>query len=233
MKHRTNKTATVFIASIFILSGLTVAYSAWTDTLYIDGSVTTGIVCWRFSSATIEDDDQPINPGGDHPTDDPDLTCNPGFIEDPDKGFFWDLDKNVAWGEIVIKDLNGEFKKLLEVTLYNVYPCYFNEISFYAVNCGTIPIKFDHIIISDANEEYKLTADDKVTLDLSDNTIPDFEIWWNDDDFGDQLEPGERLQEQSLWLHVLQDEDPAFQAESFTFTISLVAVQWNEYPLPD
>lgn len=96
-------------------------------------------------------------------------------------------------------------------------------------------MKFNNIVISDGTDEsYYIDSDTAkpriFTLDLNDNGVDDFEIWWNDDDFGEQLEPGDRLSEQSLWLHVLQDEDPDFQGGSFTFYISLVAVQWNEYP---
>ena len=42
MKHKINKMAAIFIATIFALSGLGIAYAAWTDTITIDGTVTTG-----------------------------------------------------------------------------------------------------------------------------------------------------------------------------------------------
>ena len=231
-----NKIAALFIVSIFALSGTGIAFAAWFDTVTIEGTVDTGSLCWQFTSATIEDDNQPINFGGDYPTDTPDLTCHPGFVYDEILGDFWKLDKNVAWGSIERKDLDSDgYYETLELILNNVYPCNFNEVSFYIRNCGTIPLKFNNIVISDGTDEsYYIDSDTAkpriFTLDLNDNGVDDFEIWWNDDDFGEQLEPGDRLSEQSLWLHVLQDEDPDFQGGSFTFYISLVAVQWNEYP---
>jgi predicted ribosomally synthesized peptide with SipW-like signal peptide len=227
--------ATIFIISIFALAGLGMAYASWSDIITINGTVTTGNLCWQFTSARILDDDQPINPGGDYPTTDPDYTCNPGFIPDPIQGDFWNVEKNVGWGTIQRQDLNGDgFYETLEVTLNNVYPCYFNEFGFYIRNCGTIPLKFNHIVITDGTDEtYIVTSGTPIiTMDLNDNNQSDFELWWNDNDFGEQLEPGERLEEQSIWIHVLQDEDPTIQNSALHFYITLTAVQWNEYPYP-
>ena len=40
------KIGTIFLVSIMALAGIGAGYSAWTDTIYIDGSVTTGSVEW-------------------------------------------------------------------------------------------------------------------------------------------------------------------------------------------
>ena len=226
--------AAVFVMSIFVLSGLGVAYAAWTDTITITGSVTTGEICWEFVSVTIEDDDQPDNPGGDYPTNDPDKTCLPGFVYNSNinpatgmaYGYFWELDKNVAWGEYDIKDLDGdECYETLEITLHNVYPCNFNEIAFYVYNCGTIPLKVDHILV---NGVAYYGGTPVITFDLNSNGENDFEISWNNN-WGAQIEPGPSNYEFSFWTHVLQDEDPAFQGGTFTFQIQFVCIQWNEY----
>ena len=234
MKHRINKMAAIFIASIFALSGLGIAYAAWTDTITIDGTVTTGEVCWEFTWCDLHDDDAPVNPGGDYPTNDPDSTCNPGFVRFPDGSYIKDLDKNVAWGTQYILDLDQDgCKETLALTLNNVYPCYFNELSFYTRNCGSIPIKFDHVAITvNQNTYYIYDGMPKLTFDLSGNGIPDFEIWWKEDYFGYQMEPDGDGPEMSFWMHVLQDEASGVQGQSFTIYISLVAVQWNAYPLP-
>ena len=226
MRKKINKIATVFIVSIFALSGVGMAYAAWTDTITIDGTVTTGSLCWEFDTCFLMDYFQPVNPGGDFPTATPDWTCNPGFVHEPGLGRFWLLDKNVGWGTANIIDDGDGYGKTIEVTLNNVYPCYFNSLSFYVHNCGTIPLKVDHVVVNGVDIYYNEFYQE---LDISGNGIPDFEIQYGDN-FGKQIEPGDySMLEFSIWMHVLQDEDPAFQGETFTFTISIVAIQWNEY----
>ncbi len=228
MKNNRNKIAVLFTVALFTLSGVGIAYAHWTDTLNVTAEVTTGNVCWEFSGVTIEDDDQPINPGGDYETNNPDLTCNPGFAHDSENGHFWELDKNVAWGEYELIEDNDGFKKTLEVTLHNVYPCNFNEIAFYVFNCGTVPIKVSHIVI---NDEVYDAGTPLITMDLSGNGVDDFEIKWNNN-WGAQYEPGcSATWEFSFWTHVLNDQD--FEDGTFSFTISLICCQWNEYPLLD
>lgn len=235
MRKKINKLAAIFIVSIFALSGLGIAYAAWTDTINVSGTVDTGKVCWEFGTVSMLDMIPPENYGGDFPVPEyeADYTCIPGFLWNPDIGdYYWHLDKNVGWGDFekLDTDEDGHFDTVL-VWLNNTYPCYFNELRMYLRNCGTIPIKFNNIVIGDTNGNsyYIISGDPIITLDLNNNGVDDFEIWWNDDDFGDQIEPEGRSDELSLWMHVLQDEDPAFQSGSFGFYISLTAVQWNEY----
>jgi len=226
MKHKINKIATIFVASLFALTTLGVAYAAWTDTIYINGTVTTGEVCWEFSTCSLLDEIPPVNPGGDYVgMGNPlaDYTCRPGFASPPP--FFWHGDKNVGWCTQLIEDKDADgCDETLTITFNNVYPCYFNSLSFYVRNCGTIPIKVDHVEIN--GQSYY--ANFYKALDLNGNGVNDFEIQYGDN-FGTQIEPGEySLNEFSLWFHVLQDES-GFQGGHFTFTISLVCIQWNEY----
>ena len=236
MRKKINKIAALFIVSIFALSGTGIAYAAWFDTITIEGTVDTGSLCWHFTTVKMRDTLAPVNYGGDFPVpeDDADYTCFPGFIYNPEyEDYFWHLDKNVGWGDLQKMDTDEDGRSdTVYVWLNNTYPCYFNELTMYLRNCGTIPLKFNNIVISDThgNSHYINSGTPIITLDLNNNGIPDFEIWWNDDDFGYQVEPEKRSEELSLWMHVLQDEDPAFQSGSFGFSISLTAVQWNEYP---
>lgn len=210
------------LALVLALGTLGVGYAAWTDTIYIEGTVTTGSLCWEFATCTLLDDDKPVNYGGDYPTDDPDFTCHDGFTWDPELGYFWELDKNVGWGEQEISD-DG---KTLTVTLHNAYPCYFNRLTFYVHNCGTVPLKIDHIVIN----ELKISGGVPwVLFDFNEDGAFDFEIQWGNN-FGEQIEPGGPPPEISLWMHVLQP-CPQAQLGTLTFTIEIVAVQWNEYPL--
>ena len=229
MRHGINKLTAVFLSSIFALSGLGVAYSAWTDTLYITGTVTTGDLCWEFYQCSLLDQLPPQNPGGDYVgMGNPlaDYTCNPGF-ESVKPPFFWNSDKNVGWCTQLIEDLDQDgCYETLNITFNNVYPCYFNSLSFYVHNCGTIPLKVDHVEINGVAYYQNFYQ----ALDISGNGVNDFEIRYGDN-FGTQIEPDEySFDEFSIWFHVLQDEDPVFQSGSFTFIIQIVCIQWNEYP---
>jgi len=211
------------LALVLALGALGVGYASWTDTIFIDGSVTTGSVCIAFSDCDLLDEDQPINPGGDYPTNDPDYTCNNGFAYETGLGYYWELDKNVAWGSQLV----SQDGKTLEVTLHNAYPCNFNKLSFYVLNCGTIPLKIDHILI---NGQKFSTGVPYVQVDFNGDGAYDFEIQWGNN-WGAQIEPEGRSPEFSFWMHVLQP-CPQNQLDTLTFTIEIVAVQWNEYPLP-
>jgi hypothetical protein len=214
------------LALVLALGTLGIAYAAWIDTITIEGQVTTGSLCWKFASCTLLDDvvfgGKPTNYGGDYPTAVPDRTCNPGFVPGPNDMDFWPLDKNVGWGEQLIS-ADG---KTLYVTLNNVYPCYFNAMSFYVRNCGTVPLKVDHIVI---NGQIYTSGVPYVQFDFNDDGFADFEIQWGNN-WGEQIDPGARSPEFSFWMHVLQP-CPQSQLNTLTFNITLVAVQWNEYPL--
>ena len=213
------------LALVLALGALGVGYASWTDSVTIDGSVTTGEVCIMFADCDLIDDVQPINTGGDYPTNDPDYTCLNGFAYDstPDHGYYWELDKNVAWGEQLIS-ADG---KTLEVTLHNTYPCNFNRLGFYVLNCGTIPIKIDHILIDGIPFSGGVPF---VQYDFNGDGAYDFEIQWGNN-WGAQIEPDGRSPEFSFWMHVLQP-CPQGQLDTLHFTIEIVAVQWNGYPLP-
>ena len=227
MKQRRSKLAVLFVTLVLVLTGAGIAYAAWTDIINIKGEIKTGKVCWEFGSVRVFDDDPPENFGGDFETTKPDYTCHPGFTYDVVKGFFWELDKNVAWGEAERVDLDGDgLHERMNVTLHEIYPCNFNEFGFYVYNCGTIPIKIDHIIINGV-DYYGGTP--VIKFDFSGNGIDDFEISWNNN-WGKQIEPKTSSPwEISFWTHVLQDEDPNAQDGTFTFDIEVVCIQFNEY----
>jgi predicted ribosomally synthesized peptide with SipW-like signal peptide len=144
MKHKINKMAAIFIASIFALSGLGVAYAAWTDTITIDGTVTTGnvdlVICSWFNG-------DPSGPGDppDYYSGIPDWHCNEYFIGAP-----W-LDpegKNVGWTVVTPIDPDGDgCYNNIEIELNNVYPCYYTMVSIYPRNTGTIPVKIQKAIV--------------------------------------------------------------------------------------
>lgn len=215
------KAGLLFVALVLVLGSLGVAYAAWTDDIDIGGSVSTGSLCWKFVQCSALDELPPSDPGGDYvgfESPFADYGSDPGFVGTPP---YWRVDKNVAWGDCEI----SEDGKTLTVTLYNAYPCYFNSFSFYVENCGTVPLKIDHVLVN--GEDWKTQTFYKA-FDINGDGANDLELKYQDN-FGGQIEPGPGDFEFSFWLHVLQ---PAPQDSALTFTIDLVAVQWNEYPLP-
>jgi len=94
---------------------------------------------------------------------------------------------------------------VLFVTVSNAYPCIEYTCEFNVTNTGSIPVKVQSIIISP--EEMA----DWVTV--------------NGISVGDQIEPGETV-ECSLIVHLTNDAD---QGETYTFTVEILLVQWNEY----
>jgi len=112
------------------------------------------------------------------------------------------------------------------VTLHNVYPWYYTHIAFKVTNDGTIPVKIWRVVI-DGKYYYKLNEQQLrqgVEIDLNHDGKPDVLIWWGDN-FGAQLHPGQSA-DISFDITVLQG---APQGATLTLTISLQAVQWNEY----
>jgi hypothetical protein len=211
------------LALVLALGALGIGYASWTDTIFIDGSVTTGEVCMEFTSCNMADEIPPTNPGGDADVIPAlaDYTCRNGFAGPAPE--FWRLDKNVSWGTQLI----SEDGKTLTVTLHNTYPCNFNSLSFYVENCGTIPIRIDHILI---NGQPFNSGVPYVQIDFNADTEYDFEIQWGNN-WGAQIEPEGRSPEFSFWMHTLQP-CPQGQLDTLTFTIEIVGVQWTGYPLP-
>lgn len=188
------------------------AYAHWSQTLYIDGSVATGELDWEFVVASCEDDE----------IGEKDYNCRDGFaLPSP---IFWEVDKDVGRTTVAIVDPHT-----VTVTLTNVYPSYFTSVSVYAHNTGTIPLIIDKVILKDdVTVEIRKMPSPIVKLDLNNDGKKDVEIWWLNG-FGVQLEPCDMSPEMSFWIHILQD---APQGATLTFTIEIVAIQWNMYVPP-
>jgi hypothetical protein len=212
------KVVMLAMALVLVLGTVGVAFAMWSDTLQLGGVVATGKVEWQFVQCDLLDEENAPPPY--YPTTTPDYTCNPGFKWDPvNLKYYWQLDKNVAWGTQEIS-VDG---KTLTVTLHNVYPCNFNRLTFYVANTGTIPIKVSEVIINPGDTHLKNPG--YAALDFTGEGNPDFEIQYGNS-FGAQIEPGGGSPEFSMWFHTLQ----ACPGNStFTFTISVIAVQWNEW----
>ena len=222
MKHNINKMAAIFIASIFALSGLGVAYAGWTDTLTITGDVTTGDVNWVVNLPITMSDT--FAPPPIYPTPTPDLNCDPnlGFNGMGSQPFY--VEKNVGWGESTLID-----DHTISMIIYNAYPGYYNHIDFWVHYIGSIPGKIDSFVIrNEAGIVLETIRDLGIyEFDISGDGINDMQIKWGHP-FGDQL-------------HYCNERDVSFgfcflqplpQDSVITLYLEYVVVQWNEYPLP-
>lgn len=242
------KIVLISIALILALGGLGVGYAAWTDEVTINGTVDTGKVCMGITCPITSDDPSLTpyftgwvvgigGPGADWNVDDG-YSGTPGFYNHVHQ-----TEKNVGWVTTNCT-LVPPPRKAVTITLHNVYPCYWDHISFGVENCGTIPIILDHVQFLDINGNPLIGYDENgnpvnilktknkyAKFDLSGNGIYDLEILWGDN-YGVQIEPGFPW-DISFWIHVLQDEEIDFTVpHDFTFAVEVTGVQWNEYPLP-
>jgi hypothetical protein len=129
-----------------------------------------------------------------------------------------EVDKDVGYMTASL----SEDGKTLEVTFNNVYPMYYGHVTLWVHNVGTIPLHIDHVnvyqegeLVGTFTENFLYVFDD------------DYEIIYGDN-FGEQLHHCDRA-ELSFGFHLRQ---PAEQGTTYTFTIEVVASQWNEGNFP-
>ena len=230
------------LALVLALGSLGVGYAAWTDTIYIDGSVSTGSVCWEivYGSESQKNDDPDWNAFFD---------LNGGYIIKTGgnpvgvwpAGYPADYPrpdaKDVAHTTVEIE--NTLSPHVMTVTIDNGYPYYYDHIAYKVHYCGSIPgkikeavLKIDGIVVAtfDAN------SDSFVYLDFDtpkatfvnpgvDDTEYELEFWWgNKHYFGDQIHFSEQLYHSFDFLI----RQPAPQDSSLVFTIEYTIIQWNE-----
>jgi len=213
------KLGLVFLVLVLALGALGVGYAKWSDTVVINGSISSGEVCLEWTGAYGSKD--PCTP----PTKD--WTCDPGFTN------ICQGDKDIGCTTVVMED-----EDTISVTLDSVYPCYFNEISSHIHNCGTIPVKIAPAILSypdPANPGETIEVElefGKIAYIAGDDQYGGIsnviEIKWLEPS-GVQLHPCVEW-ELSWYIHILQ---PAKQGSQYTFTITIEGIQWNEYPPGD
>jgi len=181
------------------------AYAHWSQTIYIEGSVASGTVDWEFTFASALDETGL------------DWNCGDNFVPPP-----WRVNKDVGSTTIEVTDPHT-----VTLTLTNVYPSYWTSASVYAHCTGSVPLIIDNVIL---NGVVIREGNPKIRLDLTGDDNYDIEIWWRESGvFGQQLEYCWDSDEMSFWIHVLQD---APQGETLSFTIELVAVQYDKYIPP-
>ena len=227
------KVGLIAVALVLALGALGVGFAAWTDTVIIDGTVDTGEVAIAIHCPiSFADTDQ----------ESPPILVTDGALQSsldwnasaPGPGFQNSLvktGKNVGWVTSNCESLTPPIKAVT-INFHNVYPCYANHIAFSISNIGTIPVKIDHVVFTDSlGRSQTLYQTGYLVFDLSGNGVNDFELYWGDN-FGVQQEPG------GSWsidfhTHFMQDEQIDFTVpHTYSLTVEVFAVQWNEYPLP-
>jgi hypothetical protein len=242
-----NKFLILGLVIVFAFGALGVGYAHWQQTLYVEGTVNTGKLCWGIVGApptpggvsslvSLYDNDFPPTPGTSYVVpppwsigDERDPTTGVGFV-----GGITKTTKNVAWITLELKDDKGcdhlgvPLYATANVTFHNVYPCYFAEIHIVVANGGTIPVIIEAVKIDG-------------------NTVTVSEHWWNQwMEFKWLDGPPEIIQidpcgthEMSFKFHILEaGDDPdgtgpggpvtgAQEGATYNFLIELVGVQWN------
>jgi hypothetical protein len=223
------------LALVLALGSLGVGYAAWIDTLYIEGTVNTGVVCCKYVPVAFTLDDN-FDALGD-PTLSYDWTSAVGMGATtrhvygtwPDEGLPKDVGSSNA--TIIGEECNED---TILVLLDNVYPCYFTTVTTHIINCGTIPVRLSEPTLTypdpAGGPDIEVTLPQGVVTNIPGpdqyGGISDvLEILWVNGT-GYQLHEPPDEQEDSFHIHVLQ---PAKQNWTYSFTISRDCIQWDEY----
>lgn len=128
-------------------------------------------------------------------------------------------DKHVGTTTIAVDPGDSQ---IIHITVDNGYPSYESSCHVRFHNNGTIPLKVQGWTITPIN----------FTLATA-KGADDGELWVEFiDGCGAQLDPS-GVQESSVDIHVeqpaLENDDPAYPAGGYSFTLGLDLVQWNEF----
>lgn len=202
MKQKTGKIAVLFLVSVMALAGMSTGYALWSETLYIDGYAETAELDWEFTLAFPVPEPDGI-----------DRTCDKGFGNI--RPVYPPKDVGYISTKLVDTDEDGDYDTV-EIALSNVYPCYFQSVSMeYHIN-GNIALIIDHWEVDSQ------TVTPGYAMEICNGAIEIMIL----DGVGTQWHPGQNG-ESSLRIHVLQ---PAAEDTTYAFTVSVVGVQYNEYP---
>ena len=207
---------------VFALTALGGAYAMWYDSLYIDETVTTGIVNLQWCGDTFSSDPSPNYEGSGGVFEGNLDRLDPGNPNDA---------KNVAYKDVVISNDSEELpaiegtdtrmvNDLMTINLYNGYPGYQAYIYSAIWNKGTVPTKFE--------------------VSLAEGTIPDwlhFQIVKIDgtvlfDNLNEiELLEGMQIDPNGGVCVIIKERvlQEAPQNATANFTMQLKGIQWNEY----
>ena len=201
-----SKTAVPAIATITLIALAIVGftYAHWSETLWLNGTVTTGTLCAEFVDVSNKDLGL-------------DWNCDDGINR------FWQIDKDIGSTAVRIVNKPDDCNDTIELTMNNVYPSYYENIEMHVHNCGTIPWKIVRVNFTTPYEQKSITGVAYLTLDMSGDGKADVEIKWGNS-FGMQVDPCHEV-ELSFKIHVLQN---APQDTAMSFTVTIIMINWNE-----
>jgi len=200
---KNTKLGTIFIGSIFVLSGVGVSYAAWFDTLNIYGIVNTGSVSWEvvdyygtwiYKNLETEECIESENP-----------------INNQDMLL-------VAYAEAISGDMDFDVKVIFD----NLFPCIWFKAGISIRYTGSIPGKIssiNYIYNSESNWIDALVSNNDFYIhikDSSDNIV----------DLGYQLHKNDEIFIE-FCLHIPQQQELMNLSGSFTATFEIM--QWNEF----
>jgi len=218
------------VTLVLALGALGIGYAKWSDTVTINGKVSTGSVVVGIRD--VSGDDILADPG---PTP---FHADPRVVpHDPGTLFDWVRDAN---GEVLFdKDvaytnsINGEPKCMCGTTQYyasvhedfhNVYPFYAVNQDLRLVNCGTVPIKIDSWVLTNIVDpkgileciQWQWTINDIFHFGTLDQLVADLDHY--------QIEPCQELQ--IFFAPIFLECSP--QGANLSFDIVVTGAQWNE-----
>jgi hypothetical protein len=193
------KIIAIFASMMIALCFVGVSYALWYKYLTINGRIGTDNVDMVFTRV-LNPDPQSIPPA---------IHLDPKGLDADGNVIFWD--KDVGWTEVT----RSADRETLNITLHNVYPCYFNDLEIHYNNTGSVPVKI---------QGYALTAIDFTPASRLYAGDGEIYIEWVDGR-GSQIDPHEEGAS-SLIIHV---EQPALQGHTYHFNVTILFVQWNEY----
>ena len=196
------------LALVLALGTLGVAYAAWTDTIFINGTVNTGsvdIAIVNLSSTWVYK-----VPGAP-----PEIVVVHGWVPAPPAG------SELIASAVAYSTVDDE----VTITINNAFPCVDLTADILVKYEGTIPVKVDAVLTSWSGDAALLAQYAVVSFYWSDvNGTPVAPITGVV-----QMHEGNYVLA-VMSLHLPQDN--TLMNKTCTFTAQINATQWNEYP-PD
>jgi len=216
------KIGVLFIVSAITLAGLGAAYSAWTDTIYIAGEVSTGSVGWHFTDYSGTWVWKVYGPN--HPV-------NEIYIVTGTNDTTWQSNYPgctfilVAWA---FAEQDGDDHHAW-VEYENLFPCIDFAADVTILYTGSVPGKINSINMIDPWPE---VGDEEIIDDYTTIVITIYDetgalIYQGDPYLGLQFHNGYTIHI-VMTIHLLQDN--TLMNLNGDFAVSVEVVQWNEYP---
>ncbi len=200
------------LAIVLALGSLGVGYAAWTDTIYIEGTVNTGSVSLGFSK----------------------IMCSEPFgeVEDKEVGSIsCDLTGEVRCQIDYAGNLVDAYEKAV-FELVNAYPCYQTAVVVDVASCGTIPVIINDLTITMVQVDASGATLETLTWvgttgqsgyfnNGAGETVLAIDVV---NLVGSQLHQGEKNAVE-FDMHVKQ---PAEQNAMYIITVTITGIQWNK-----